>query len=95
MFFFSITGSESAPLSHPLHVLIPTDVTYILSILLVSLDSHYLLANASWLAGSASTILLDIFVLGQFGVYSLQDKRKRDEERVFVDDGSIGGQDRD
>src|SRR5579871_1221255 len=35
------------------------NITYVLSILAASLDARYLLANLSWLAGSAGTLLLD------------------------------------
>jgi hypothetical protein len=41
-----------------------------------SVERTYLVANASWLAGSLSTIFLDIFVLAQFAIYSYQDKRQ-------------------
>ncbi|WVN85425.1 uncharacterized protein L203_100571 [Cryptococcus depauperatus CBS 7841] len=67
MFFFAISGN----------------ITYILSILLKSLDLHYILANAPWLAGAGLTIFLDLFVLTQFAVFSWQDKRKG---KLFVDD---------
>ena len=60
-----------------------SDVTYVLAILLVSRDSRYLIANASWLAGSGLTIFLDIFVMGQFAVYNLQDRRREDERKVL------------
>ncbi|KAL7424633.1 putative vacuolar membrane transporter for cationic amino acids [Cryptotrichosporon argae] len=66
MFFFSISGN----------------VTYVASILFKSLSPHYLLANASWLAGSGLVIFLDLFVLAQFAVFSYQDRR----EKVFADD---------
>jgi len=42
------------------------NVTYVLSICVASMDKHYLLVNASWLAGSSGTIFLDIYVLYQF-----------------------------
>jgi solute carrier family 66 (lysosomal lysine-arginine transporter), member 1 len=35
------------------------NITYVLSILSASLDPRYILANLSWLAGSAGTLLLD------------------------------------
>ncbi|KAJ1303314.1 hypothetical protein OPQ81_011511 [Rhizoctonia solani] len=53
MFMFTITGN----------------LTYVLSICVVSMSSQHLLANASWLAGSSLTIFLDIFVLSQFYYY--------------------------
>ena len=64
-----------------------SDVTYVLAILLVSRDSRYLIANASWLAGSGLTIFLDIFVMGQFAVYNLQDRRREDERKVLDGEG--------
>jgi hypothetical protein len=54
-----------------------------MSILLTSLDTRYLLANASWLAGSTLTIFLDVFVLAQFGYYNWQDRKA---EREKADD---------
>jgi len=53
LFLFSISGNS----------------TYALSICLASMEPQYLLANASWLAGSALTVFLDVFVLGQFAYY--------------------------
>jgi len=61
-----------------------TDVTYIASILFVSLDRKYLITNASWIAGAGLTIFLDLFILGQFAVYSYQDRHNK----VFADDSS-------
>ncbi|ORX35968.1 PQ loop repeat-domain-containing protein [Kockovaella imperatae] len=69
MFFFSISGN----------------VTYVMSILFISTDRHYLLANAAWLAGSGLTVFLDLFVLAQFAVFNLQDRRAS-KERLLVDD---------
>ncbi|KAI0297719.1 PQ-loop-domain-containing protein [Russula brevipes] len=45
------------------------NLTYALSICVSSMEMDHLIANASWLAGSSLTILLDIFVLGQFVYY--------------------------
>ncbi|CUA68785.1 putative vacuolar amino acid transporter YPQ1 [Rhizoctonia solani] len=53
LFMFTITGN----------------LTYVLSICVVSLSSQHILANASWLAGSTLTVFLDIFVLSQFYYY--------------------------
>ncbi|CAE6458497.1 unnamed protein product [Rhizoctonia solani] len=53
MFMFTITGN----------------ITYVLSICVVSMSSRHLLANASWLAGSSFTVFLDILVLSQFYYY--------------------------
>ena len=59
-----------------------SDITYVISILVVSTDSHYVLANASWLAGSGLTIFLDLFVLGQFVVFNMQDKRAEEDKLI-------------
>ncbi|ODO07249.1 hypothetical protein L198_00828 [Cryptococcus wingfieldii CBS 7118] len=67
MFFFAISGN----------------ITYVLSILLKSLNPRWILANLPWLAGSGLTVFLDLFVLGQFAVFSWQDKQK---EKVFVEE---------
>ncbi|EGN98249.1 hypothetical protein SERLA73DRAFT_183181 [Serpula lacrymans var. lacrymans S7.3] len=47
------------------------NITYALSICVASTDREYLIKNASWLAGSALTVFLDILVLGQFFYYGL------------------------
>ncbi|KZV73803.1 PQ-loop-domain-containing protein [Peniophora sp. CONT] len=57
------------------------NATYTASILVVGLDRQHLIVNASWLAGSALTIFLDLFVLGQFVHY-------RSEARVTDADGA-------
>lgn len=46
------------------------NLTYALSICVSSMETEHLIANASWLAGSTLTVLLDVFVLGQFAYYS-------------------------
>ena len=56
-----------------------------MSILFNSTENRYLIANASWLAGSGLTVFLDLFVLGQFAVFNYQDKRSK-KDGVFVDD---------
>ncbi|KAK7048432.1 PQ-loop-domain-containing protein [Favolaschia claudopus] len=53
LFFFAITGN----------------LTYSASIIAKSTDRDYLITNASWLAGSALTVFLDLIVLGQFVYY--------------------------
>ncbi|KIK69509.1 hypothetical protein GYMLUDRAFT_212049 [Collybiopsis luxurians FD-317 M1] len=53
LFFFSILGNT----------------TYSLSICVKSMERDYLITNASWLAGSALTIFLDIIVLSQFSYF--------------------------
>lgn len=45
------------------------NLTYALSICVSSMEMEHLIANASWLAGSTLTVLLDVFVLGQFVYY--------------------------
>jgi hypothetical protein len=64
----------------------------VLSILIISVQPRYLVANASWLAGSGLTIFLDLFVLGQFIVFNLQDK-KAAEDKVFIDAEADAGDD--
>ncbi|WFD35866.1 hypothetical protein MCUN1_002734 [Malassezia cuniculi] len=46
------------------------NLTYILSIMLLSRKRMYLVENSSWLVGSVGTILLDMVVLTQFFVYA-------------------------
>ncbi|GAW05703.1 PQ-loop-domain-containing protein [Lentinula edodes] len=53
LFFFSILGNA----------------TYSLSICVKSMEKEYLVTNASWLAGSALTIFLDLVVLSQFSYF--------------------------
>ncbi|KAJ7366954.1 PQ loop repeat-domain-containing protein [Mycena albidolilacea] len=53
LFFFAIVGN----------------LTYSLSIIAKSTEREYLILNASWLAGSALTVFLDLIVLGQFFWY--------------------------
>ncbi|KAH6908015.1 PQ loop repeat-domain-containing protein [Coprinopsis sp. MPI-PUGE-AT-0042] len=61
LFFFSILGNT----------------TYALSICAKSMDKAYLLTNAGWLAGSALTVFLDLFVLCQFVYYRTQEEERR------------------
>ncbi|KAF8349472.1 PQ loop repeat-domain-containing protein [Amanita rubescens] len=53
LFFFAILGN----------------VTYTLSICAKSMDTEYLMMNASWLAGSGLTVFMDILVVGQIFYY--------------------------
>ena len=62
------------------------DITYVLSILLTSVEPRYILANASWLAGSGLTVFLDLIVLAQFAVFSWQDRQSEREDKVFRND---------
>ncbi|KAH9941052.1 PQ-loop-domain-containing protein [Amylocystis lapponica] len=61
LFVYSITGNT----------------TYVLAILTASMDLKHLIANAPWIAGSALTVFLDIFVLCQFFYYQSVDNRAR------------------
>ncbi|KAI0775542.1 PQ-loop-domain-containing protein [Trametes elegans] len=54
------------------------NTTYVLSILAASLNIKHLAANAPWIAGSALTVFLDLFVLYQFFHYRLEDNRRAD-----------------
>ncbi|EAU86053.2 hypothetical protein CC1G_07132 [Coprinopsis cinerea okayama7 len=63
LFFFSILGNT----------------TYALSICAKSMDRAYLLTNAGWLAGSALTVFLDIFVLCQFIYYRAKEDGRMEE----------------
>ena len=46
------------------------NLTYVLSIMFLSIRPSYLIENSSWLVGSLGTIFLDFVVLGQFVVYA-------------------------
>ncbi|KAG8816915.1 hypothetical protein FRC17_000140, partial [Serendipita sp. 399] len=50
------------------------NVTYVLSICVISMDKDYLILSAPWLAGSTVTILLDFVVLGQFFYYRSEEE---------------------
>ncbi|AET38492.1 cationic amino acid transporter Ecym_2794 [Eremothecium cymbalariae DBVPG len=45
------------------------NITYIISVLSISIKARYLLVNASWLIGSSGTLLLDFLIFVQFFVY--------------------------
>ncbi|KAL0961426.1 hypothetical protein HGRIS_006372 [Hohenbuehelia grisea] len=62
------------------------NATYALSICAKSMDRRYLILNASWLAGSALTIFLDVFVLCQFMYYRTVERRGRVESVNTEDD---------
>ncbi|KNZ77501.1 hypothetical protein J132_05296, partial [Termitomyces sp. J132] len=49
------------------------NITYTLSICAKSIDTKYLTTNAGWLAGSALTVVLDVFVLCQIFYYRSTD----------------------
>lgn len=67
-------------------------MTYTLAILLISVEKRYLIANASWLAGSVLTIFLDLFVLAQFAVFNRQDRQKEKERKVLAGEVEGGGE---
>ncbi|KAI0822040.1 PQ-loop-domain-containing protein [Trametes gibbosa] len=52
------------------------NTTYFLSILAASLNMKHLAANAPWIAGSALTVFLDLFVLYQFFHYRQEDNKR-------------------
>ncbi|KAF8073755.1 PQ loop repeat-domain-containing protein [Lyophyllum atratum] len=58
LFFFAIFGN----------------VTFALSICAKGIDRQNLIANSGWLAGSALTVFLDVFVLGQIFYYRSADR---------------------
>jgi len=53
------------------------NITYVLSICVLSIQRSHLIANAPWLAGSSLTILLDVVVLGQFFYYRSEETQLR------------------
>ncbi|KAH9846356.1 PQ-loop-domain-containing protein [Lenzites betulinus] len=52
------------------------NTTYFLSILAASLNFKHLATNAPWIAGSALTVFLDLFVLYQFFHYRQEDNKR-------------------
>jgi uncharacterized protein with PQ loop repeat len=46
------------------------NLTYVISILAISVDPYFLLVQSSWLAGSISTLVLDFIIFVQFFVYN-------------------------
>lgn len=46
------------------------NLTYVISILALKVTPRYLLVNASWLAGSVGTLILDGIIFTQFWVYN-------------------------
>lgn len=49
------------------------NVTYVISILAISVDPHFLLVQSSWLAGSIGTLALDFIIFIQFFLYNSDD----------------------
>lgn len=45
------------------------NTTFITSVISISLDSKYLLVNASWLVGSSGTLIMDFIIFCQFFLY--------------------------
>ncbi|CCK73496.1 cationic amino acid transporter NDAI_0G05130 [Naumovozyma dairenensis CBS 421] len=50
------------------------NTTFIISVMVVSLDPKYLLLNASWLIGSTGTLLMDFVIFAQFFAYGRKSK---------------------
>ncbi|KAL6936457.1 hypothetical protein ACO0R3_000052 [Hanseniaspora guilliermondii] len=51
------------------------NITFVLSVLSISLDKKYILVNLSWLIGSSGTLFMDFMILCQFFYYG----EKKDE----------------
>ncbi|CAB4256615.1 similar to Saccharomyces cerevisiae YBR147W RTC2 Protein of unknown function [Maudiozyma barnettii] len=47
------------------------NITFILSVLVISSDPTYLMVNASWLLGSSGTLVMDFVIFGQFFSYGV------------------------
>ena len=56
------------------------NTSFIISVLSVSMDPEYLVLNASWLIGSAGTLLMDFTVFIQFFLYA-----KPKYEKILID----------
>ncbi|CAI6499911.1 AAB_G0003600.mRNA.1.CDS.1 [Saccharomyces cerevisiae] len=56
------------------------NTSFIISVLSVSMDPEYLILNASWLIGSAGTLLMDFTVFIQFFLYA-----KPKYEKILID----------
>ncbi|OWB81116.1 hypothetical protein B5S32_g5473 [[Candida] boidinii] len=59
------------------------NITYVVSVLSVSTGKNYLIVNASWLAGSFGTLILDFIIFIQFFLYKTEES---DYESSFLDD---------
>lgn len=46
------------------------NTSFIISVLSISIDSYYLLVNASWLIGSSGTLIMDFIIFLQFFMYN-------------------------
>lgn len=58
------------------------NTTFIISVLSISLQSRYLLVNASWLIGSSGTLLMDFVIFIQFFVYGSTETEQDIEDQV-------------
>lgn len=56
------------------------NLTYVISILALGVTPRYLLVNASWLAGSVGTLLLDGVIFIQFWVYNGVDEEEDEDD---------------
>lgn len=56
------------------------NLTYVISILSISVDPYFLLVQSSWLAGSIGTLSLDFVIFVQFFLYN------RDDEESDIDE---------
>ncbi|CCC67427.1 hypothetical protein NCAS_0A08690 [Naumovozyma castellii] len=50
------------------------NITFIVSVMAISLEPSYLLLNASWLIGSTGTLLMDFVIFAQFFAYGRSSK---------------------
>lgn len=56
------------------------NLTYVISILALDVSPRYLLVNASWLAGSVGTLILDGIIFTQFWIYNGMGEDESDSE---------------
>ncbi|KAF5094425.1 hypothetical protein D0Z00_003540 [Geotrichum galactomycetum] len=67
------------------------NLTYVISILALGVTPRYLLVNASWLAGSVGTLILDGIIFTQFWVYNGMGEEESDSEcESESDSDSVG-----
>ncbi|CAI8509712.1 hypothetical protein ACO0OL_000270 [Hanseniaspora opuntiae] len=58
------------------------NITFVLSVLSISLDKKYILVNLSWLIGSSGTLFMDFLILCQFFYYGEKKEELSDEVEV-------------
>lgn len=58
------------------------NITFVLSVLSISLDKKYILVNLSWLIGSSGTLFMDFLILCQFFYYGEKKEGLSDEVEV-------------